>query len=103
MTAPQDPFAANVARSAANLSEAQRRIEAAAMTDHALEAAAQAEDLIRWVTQDWAGRGFTPEQCVFALALATINFREGVPETFGGKTMFDRVAAEAKKYYDANQ
>ena len=44
MTAPQDPFAANVARSAANLSEAQRRIEAAAMTDHALEAAAQAEE-----------------------------------------------------------
>lgn len=103
MTAPPDPFAENVARSATNLSEAQRRIDAAAMTDHALEAAAQAEDLIKWVTQDWASRGFTPEQCVFALALATINFREGVPATYGGKAMFDQVAAEAKKYYDANQ
>ena len=57
MTAPQDPFAANVARSAANLSEAQRRIEAAAMTDHALEAAAQAEDFVQDQVEDITEQG----------------------------------------------
>jgi hypothetical protein len=40
---------------------------------------------------------------VFALALATINFREGTPPEFGGKEMFDRVAHEARKYYDTNK
>lgn len=103
MTTPGEKFAENVTRSPENLAQAKRLIEASAMSDHALEAAANAEDLIAMLQQEWANRGFSPEQCVFALALITINFREGVPPEFGGKEMFDRVAAEARKYYDANK
>lgn len=98
-----DKFAENVARSAENADKAKRVIEASAMDDHALEAAASAEDVIKYLQNAWAERGFTPEQCVFALALVTINFREGVPSQFGGKEMFDRVATEARKYFDANR
>lgn len=96
-------FAENVARSPENLEKAKRLIEASGMSDHALEAAAHAEDIVGWLQQEWGSRGFSPEQCVFALALATINFREGMPSQFGGKEMFDRVAAEARKYYDSNK
>lgn len=98
-----DKFAENVARSPENIEKAKHLMEAGSMNDHALEAAANTEDIIAALQQMWDDRGFSPEQCVFALALATINFREGVPAKFGGKEMFDRVAAEARKYYDANQ
>lgn len=98
-----DVLARDVARSADNLAEARRRITAAVVNDHLLEAAGNAEEIIKQLQQDWADRGFSPEQCVFALALVTINFREGVPAKFGGKEMFDRVAAEARAYYNANQ
>ena len=91
-----------VARSPENAQKAARLMEAGAMNEHAIEAASHAEEIISWLQSEWGERGFTPEQCVFALALATINFRESVPEKYGGKEMFDRVAAEAKKYYDAN-
>ena len=40
---------------------------------------------------------------MFALALATINFRETVPEDNGGKEAFDQVAHAARKYYDQNK
>lgn len=98
-----EKFAENVTRSPENLAAAKQLIESSAMNDHALEAAGNAEDLIAMLQQEWANRGFTPEQSVFALALVTINFREGMPPQYGGKEMFDRVAAEARKYYDANK
>lgn len=103
MSNPGEKFAENVARSPENMDKARRAIAASAMNDHALEAAAHAEDVIGWLQQEWASRGFSPEQCVFAIALATINLREHMPEKYGGKEMFDRVAHEAKKYYDANK
>jgi hypothetical protein len=99
----REKFAENVARSPENLEQARRIIEARSMSEHALEAAAHAEDIIKWLQQEWGERGFSFEQCVFALALATINFRESMPEKAGGKEMFDRVAHEARKYYDANR
>jgi hypothetical protein len=98
MTTPKEV----VSRSPENAQRAQRLMEASAMNEHAIEAARHAEEVVTWLQSEWGERGFTPEQCVFALALATINFREGMPEKYGGKEMFDRVASEAKKYYDAN-
>jgi hypothetical protein len=98
-----EKFAEGVSKTPENLEKAQRIISAGAMNDHSLEAAAHAEDVIRFLQAEWGERGFTPEQCVFSIALATINLREGVPEKYGGKDMFDRIAAEARKYYDANR
>lgn len=97
------PFAENVTRSPANLAAARRLIEARSMNEHALEAAAFAEDTLKWLQREWGERGFSPEQGIFALALATINVREGVPAEHGGKEKFDDVAEEARKYYDANK
>lgn len=96
-------FAENVMRSPENLEAARRMIEAQSMNEHALEAASHAEEIVKWLQEQWGERGFSPEQCVFALALATINFREGMPEKYGGKEMFDRVAHEAHKYVQANK
>lgn len=96
-------FAENVKRSPESLTAARRIIEANSMSDTALEAASNAEDIITMLQQEWGSRGFSPEQCVFALALATINLRELMPEDFGGKAMFDKVAHEAHKYYEANK
>ena len=100
---PGVKFAEGVTRSVENMDKARRIIESTTMNDHALEAAAHTEEIVGWLQQEWTSRGFSPEQSVFALALATINFREGMPEKYGGKAMFDRVAAEARKYYDANK
>ena len=99
----KDVFAENVSQSPENIEKAKRIIEAGAMNDHALEAAGHVEDVIGFLQEMWSDRGFSPEQCGFTLALVTINFREGVPTKYGGKEMFDRVAAEARKYYDANR
>lgn len=96
-------FAENVTKSPESIEKVRRAIEASAINDHTLEAAAHAEDILRWLRNAWEARGFTPEQCVFAVALATINLRESLPEKLGGKELFDRVAAEAKRYYDANK
>jgi hypothetical protein len=98
-----EKFAEGVTKTPANLERAQRIISAGAMDDHALEAAAHAEVVIRFLQAEWGERGFTPEQCVFSVALATINLREGVPEKYGGKEMFDRIATEAQKYFNANR
>ena len=103
MSSPGEKFAENVKKSPQAMDKARQMIEARAMSDHALEAAGNTEEIVRWLQQQWGDRGFTPEQCVFALALATINFRETIPAKHGGKEMFDRVAAEARKYYDANK
>lgn len=76
---------------------------AKAATDAMLEAAGDAEGVVALLQARWGESAFTPEQCVFSLALVTINFREGVPEKFGGKAMFDRVAGDARRYYDENK
>jgi hypothetical protein len=99
----QNKFAENVKRSPESMDAARKTIEAAVANNYLNEAAGNAEDIVSWLQQEWASRGFSPEQCVFALALATINFRETMPENFGGKEMFDRVAHEAHKYYQANK
>lgn len=103
MADPGEKFAENVTRSPENMEKARRLIEASGMNDHALEAAQNAETIIQLLQAEWGERGFSPEQCVFALALATINFRESMPDKYGGKEMFDRVAHEAHKYYQANK
>ena len=89
-------------RSPENLEAAKKVLEKLS-TDRVTEAAGNAEEIIRYLTGLWDAEGFTPDQCVFALALVTINFRETLPDKFGGKEMFDRVAAEARRYYDANK
>lgn len=67
------------------------------------EAADVVEPAMKTLTVMFTERGLDPEQVVFALALLTINFREQVPDRYGGKEMFDRVAHEAHKYYQANK
>lgn len=98
-----DKFATGVAMSDAQLAKAKRTIEASSMNEHALEAAGYAEEIVKLLTTDAKNRGLSPEQVVFAIALATINYRESAPEILGGKTMFDRVAHEAYLYYTANK
>jgi hypothetical protein len=82
------------------LAKAQARIDAAAINDHLTEAARATEDTLTWLRQLWAERGFTREQAVFSVALATINLRETFPE---GKEAFDKVAYEAHLYYDQHK
>lgn len=91
------------AESAAKLQKKQEELKANADSEARQEASQEAEQMIKLITARWSQLGFTPEQCVWSLALATINFRESVPESFGGKAMFDRVAYEAKQYYDKNK
>lgn len=100
--AQNEKFAENKAMSQGNVDKATRKIEAAA-NDHTNEAAANTEEILKLLTQMWAEKAFTPEQSVFALALATINVRETYPDKFGGKDAFDKLAYEARKYYDANK
>lgn len=80
----------------------QAELAAKVIQDATLEAAGDAESVIALLQARWGDAGFTPEQCVYSLALVTINFRESLPEKFGGKAMFDRVAGEARAYYNAN-
>jgi hypothetical protein len=98
-----EKFAENVAMSPEQLARAQQVIDASVASDHLTEAAKEAEELVAIMGARWEARGFTFEQMVFSLALATINFRETVPEAKGGKEAFDKVAHEARKYYDANK
>jgi hypothetical protein len=89
-----------------------KRAEEARLTQGAVMDRATAtgftEEIINYLNRGWNERDFTPEQRVFSLALATINFREKVPDVFpdgtpGGVEMFDRVCYEAKVYYDENK
>lgn len=63
------------------------------------EAAAFCEELIAWLNAEWNARGFTPEQRIFSVALATINLRQHFPEERGGKDVFDRVSKAAWEYF----
>lgn len=91
-------FAHDVAKSPANIAKTQ----AQAATAELLAAAGSAERLVHELQTQWAAQGFTPQQCIFALALTTINFRDNFPVQLGGKAFFDQVAGEARQYYDAN-
>lgn len=71
-------------------------------------AATFTEEIVAYLNEVWKVRDFTPEQRIFSIALATINLRETVPETFpdgtsGGTEMFDRVCAAARAYYDKHK
>lgn len=96
-------FAENVAMSEGARAKVQRAIDARTANDHLLEAAREAEELVRIMMERGKERDLTFEQRVFAMALATINFRETAPEANGGKEAFDRVAHEAHIYYHANK
>jgi predicted HAD superfamily Cof-like phosphohydrolase len=82
------------------LAQAQSKIDAATVNDHLLESAQATEDTLAWLQATWVERGFTREQMVFSIALATINLRETFPD---GKDAFDAVAYEARLYYDQNK
>ena len=95
-------FAENAKMSDANLAKAKGVIDSAAATDYMQEAIGNAETIIKLLNNLWADIGLTAEQAIFALSLATVNFREQAPVSIGGKEMFDRVAHEAVKYYREN-
>ncbi len=65
------------------------------------DAAAFCEELVAWLNDQWNERGFTPEQRIFSVALATINLRQHFPEERGGKDTFDRVSKAAWEYFRA--
>ncbi len=64
--------------------------------NHVQEADACAQEILETLARMWAERGFSQEQSVFAIAMATVHLRETFP---GGKERFDAVAHEAHKYY----
>lgn len=104
MSTPHEKFAADVSKSKEAIEASERRIaeRAAAETDETA-GAADAETIIAYLESMWAMKEMTPQQRIFSLCLVTINYREGVPASFGGKDMFDRCAAEARAYYDTNK
>lgn len=57
------------------------------------------EEIIAWLNEEWNERGFTPEQRIFSIALATVNLRQHFPENRGGKEFFDSVSKKAWTYY----
>lgn len=68
-----------------------------------LEAAAFAEEIIKWLNDEFIARGFDVNQRVFSVALATINLRENLPADKGGKAAFDSIAYSARVYFDENK
>lgn len=96
-------MADQVTRSDATLRKVKEILDGAKASAPVEEAAAVVESAMKALTVLFAEHGLDPEQVVFALALVTINFRETTPARIGGKEMFDRVAHEAHKYYQANK
>ncbi len=96
-------MAEQVTRSENSLKKVKEILDGTKQSTPVLEAAEVVEPAMKALTVMFTERGLDPEQVVFALALLTINFREQVPERIGGKAMFDRVAYEAHKYYQANK
>jgi len=85
-----------------SLAKAQETLSQRAQSDHQQEAAAFTEEIIRWLNQEWNDREFTPEQRIFSVALATINFRNHFPVDKGGKEFFDKISKTAWEYFAAN-
>lgn len=92
-----------VTKSPEAMEKVKQILDGTKQTDPVIEAASAVEPAFKALTVLFTERGLDPEQVVFALALLTINFREQVPDRIGGKEMFDRVAHEAHKYYQANK
>lgn len=89
------------ALSSAARKEAEARVDKIlASVDHVAEASILAKDVLETLSKMWAERGFSPEQCVFSLALVTIQCRETFPS---GKERFDAVAREAQASYAATK
>jgi len=81
------------------LAKVQSRMAEDAAAHDTDEAATFCEELIAWLNAEWNARGFTPEQRIFSVALATINLRQHFPEERGGKEVFDRVSKAAWEYF----
>lgn len=97
-----EQIARRQAMSPAQLDKAAQAFATRQSEDAVLESAAFTEEIIRWLNKEWNEREFTPEQRIFSIALATINFRQHFPESKGGVAKFDEVSGTAKKYYVQN-
>lgn len=86
-----------------NRNKASAAIAAAAAEDDTQAAAGFTEEILAYLNEKWNERGFTPEQRVFSIALATVNLRQHFPDSMGGKATFDIVAKTAWEYYDKNK
>ena len=84
------------------LEKAREKMAEQAGEDHMQEAAAFTEEIVRWLNEEWNAREFSPEQRIFSLSLATINFRQHFPVDKGGKEKFDEISKAAWKYYAEN-
>lgn len=82
---------------------AQQAMLEKSLNEDSTEAAEFTEEIVGWLNEAWAARGFSPEQAVFSLALACCNFRDHFPPGQGGTPFFDRVAAAARAYFDKNK
>lgn len=90
------------------LEKAERVRAVTVANDDTAAAAEYTEAIVRDLNEAWNDRNFTPEQRVFSLALATINFREHIPEVFpdgtpAGKAFFDRVCGLAREYFELHR
>lgn len=65
--------------------------------DHVDEADQFSRSLLEHVATDGAQRGLSPEQQVFAVAVATIHLRGTFP---AGTQRFDEICREAQTHYD---
>lgn len=86
-----------------NRKKASDAIAAAAAEADVQAAAGFTEEILAYLNEEWNDRGFTPEQRIFSIALATVNLRQHFPENLGGKTTFDDVAKKAWEYFDKNK
>lgn len=84
------------------LKKAQEQISTAAEGNDRQEAAAFTEAIVHWLNAEWLDHSFSPEQRIFSLTLAYLNFREQFPSELGGLEKFKQVAAEAAAYYAEN-
>lgn len=65
--------------------------------NHVDEADKFTRAILEFVASAGAERGMSPEQQVFAVAVATVHLRETFP---GGKTRFDEVCRAAQEHYE---
>ena len=68
--------------------------------DHLNNADEFTRAILEHVGQDGATRGLSPEQQVFAIAVATIHLRRTFP---AGVDRFDEICREAQVHYDSDK
>lgn len=68
--------------------------------DHVDEADQFSRALLEHVATEGAQRGLSPEQQVFAVAVATIHLRRTFP---AGSQRFDEICREAQVHYDGDR